>query len=79
MENKVKLMPCPFCGGEATIAVRMPLRTTYYSVTCTRCNLHLLGEPPFRKKEDAVLAWNTRQPTFPVFETDKGEIDGEEN
>jgi Lar family restriction alleviation protein len=55
----MKLLPCPFCGGKATI-----IRSEFYgwSVTCQECNIVV----PSSKYDGYDLArhaadnWNTR-------------------
>jgi len=59
MESK-KLLPCPFCGGEAQIdrltdSEGIPLDE--YGVSCVPCNF---GLEVMRTPEDCRVAWNRR-------------------
>jgi Lar family restriction alleviation protein len=57
-----KLLPCPFCGGEAKLVQRKfkygfyPSGGTYY-VHCKSC---LITTQPRRKSEDVIAVWNRR-------------------
>ena len=54
-ENEVKLLPCPFCGGEAEVT----LFVGNYGVGCTKCPgaiFNCRGQT----KEEAIEAWNRR-------------------
>ena len=57
--SEIKLLPCPFCGGEAerTYMDFMP------AVRCKRCKATVYRE--YLKQEDGAefLLWNTRKPT----------------
>ena len=48
-------LPCPFCGGEATLNER--LRDGYRFVECESCAFGLCAE---RTEAEAIAAWNTR-------------------
>ena len=54
-----KLLPCPFCGGNATIS-KYP---GFYMARCLKCGVET---NVFAMKEQAVDAWNTRTNTIPV-------------
>lgn len=64
-----KLKPCPFCGGEATIAqfeprLHRPISNHPYAVYCPNCDL-LFGWDTdyggeFDTVEEAIAAWNRR-------------------
>ena len=49
-----KLLPCPFCGGEANTVKNDEL---YWVVECHDCCAHTGG---YAKREFAVAAWNIR-------------------
>lgn len=59
-----KLLPCPFCGGEAQF---VPAPTDEENetlvlgpamVNCTRCDAHMLGQ----FDEESIEGWNRRAP-----------------
>lgn len=69
-----KLLPCPFCGGEAELYSYEAERVIYdsdtlgyvdtecftkYGVSCTGCNC-LMAE--YKSEEHATAEWNTRKP-----------------
>lgn len=58
MENK--LLPCPFCGGEAYLDISQPAgdETEYFTVVCRCCAAE---GPWFNVKGSAVAAWNRRE------------------
>lgn len=53
--NEVKLLSCPFCGGEAKHYYIYP---DMHSVTCTKCSAKVFG---YMKQSGAVNAWNRRK------------------
>ena len=55
-----KLLPCPFCGGEAEL-----VGDNYHWVLCKGC---LGGSHAFETAEDAIKAWNTRKPMERILE-----------
>jgi len=61
----MKLKPCPFCGGEATLKdFTGDEYCPGYAVQCnngdTR-NCGICGTPIYAEKEQAIKAWNTRK------------------
>ncbi len=50
-----KLLPCPFCGGEAQTTVFL----SNYMVACTACPASIFPCKGMTK-EEAVKAWNRR-------------------
>jgi len=52
-----KLLPCPFCGGEAEIE-RLEDPTIWF-VDCSQCKCQL--DETYETKEDVIEAWNTRR------------------
>lgn len=69
--NKVKLKPCPFCGGEAGIAheARRSIVSTRFHIVevtgavvyCVNCN----AETFYSSSSLAVQAWNRRTTANP--------------
>lgn len=62
--NKVKLMPCPFCGNLAQIEKRESAweKKTWFSVRCitSKCCGHPRESNEYDTKEKAIKAWNRR-------------------
>ena len=54
-KKQVKLLPCPFCGGDAE-RIHNVFRPTYY-VECNRCRAATMV---CTRMTDAVKAWNRR-------------------
>ena len=53
-KNLDGLLPCPFCGGEATVGLGLK-HGKPFSIRC-RCGAIIYGV----SREDAVKKWNTR-------------------
>lgn len=63
MDNKEKLLPCPFCGGEAEI-VKWHNAPAGHFVDCNNIDCEVQPQHAGRTKGLAITAWNTRtQPT----------------
>lgn len=60
-----ELKSCPFCGGHNTLIRNEP--TGMYKV---RCGTDYVQTDVYDTPEDAVTAWNTRQPTPPAVTPD---------
>ena len=71
-EEQIKLIPCPFCGGEAKLWADSDYGAEEYrkySVACTVCTCSLgdfgndnAGDSIYAfSKEEAIKAWNTRE------------------
>lgn len=62
--RKIKLLPCPFCGGEVTVKdIGEDKNDHYYMVVCNTptCNCSAcFGERG--SKKDFIRAWNNRKP-----------------
>ena len=58
--SKLKLKPCPFCGGEAETENRHNRYTDWWEVKCTDCNASI--NERYDWEFQAVEAWNTRKP-----------------
>lgn len=59
-KESVKLLCCPFCGGEAETENRHNRYTDWWEVKCTDCNASL--NERYEYEFEAVAAWNTRKP-----------------
>lgn len=69
--NKIKLEPCPFCGGKASVCLSAG---AFIYVRCTECNVQMEGHYAKTKEENEALEninkcatraaeeWNTRKP-----------------
>lgn len=73
--SEIKLLPCPFCGGEATPVYcengnRYTSNILYLSkrgtIKCKKCNLTL--PRVYSKVSKAIEAWNTRKPMERIVE-----------
>lgn len=56
--GKIKLEPCPFCGGEAQIRHPHVMMTPFYWVECKKCECQ---SNTYTTKETAAKAWNRRK------------------
>ena len=65
MASDIKLLPCPFCGGEARY---MEIKDFFIQrfVTCTKCGIETPRNCLNRK--DAIKRWNTRKPMDRIVE-----------
>lgn len=64
MSKEIKLLPCPFCGGEAEIRhyedYTKDFASVYkYYVECTECKAQSNMKA---NTEDIIKDWNTRKP-----------------
>ena len=61
--DKNKMMPCPFCGGEAEISHKTVCMTEYSFVQCKECKA-AIGRIPvsaaYCSDQRAIETWNTR-------------------
>lgn len=57
--QKIRLMPCPFCGAEPELKAH---EGNLYSVRCMNqeCNV-LVHTLPDKSKTEAIRAWNKRR------------------
>lgn len=55
MSDNEKLLPCPFCGGRASVRLFYGGR---YGVYCDCCSSRVGGL--FQTKGEAIAAWNNR-------------------
>lgn len=62
-ENITALLPCPFCGGEATIHENVSYETSestgLWWVQCDPCDM-FPDQAWCKPKAEAIAAWNTR-------------------
>lgn len=62
-----KLLPCPFCGGEAEIKCNTDMGGTQYQAWCKQCPT-TVGRYWCWEKAEAIKHWNTRKPMDKVVE-----------
>lgn len=66
--KKIKLKPCPFCGGKAErIEARIDDDKKTYSVICTNCMTGIFRPRmkgmewfAYKTEQEAIKAWNRR-------------------
>ncbi|MBR4930736.1 MAG: Lar family restriction alleviation protein [Bacteroidaceae bacterium] len=69
--SEIKLLPCPFCGGEAEVIghyIKAGANNFQYFVRCKKCKARPQPFYTFKKKEKAVEVWNTRKPMERILE-----------
>lgn len=54
-----RLLPCPFCGGEAKVAHEYTEAWKLEYVMCFRCGC---STPPAISEDTVIQIWNTRKP-----------------
>lgn len=66
MQND-KLLPCPFCGGEAELYQHYPYmkRRVVSAVHCKKCRAN---SGTWGRKYKAIETWNTRKPMERIIE-----------
>ncbi len=59
---ETKLKPCPFCGEKAELQQFSSVYNLGYYVVCNTkdCQGNTEPENPYRRKDYAIRAWNTR-------------------
>ena len=57
--SEIKLLPCPFCGGEAKFAT-----SSRHWIECTKCG----AQTEYTGYEEAIAIWNTRKPMQEIVE-----------
>ena len=63
--SEIKLLPCPFCGGDNLGFYHNHLFRDGYEVRCYDCHF---GLQESRTKEEAIKQWNTRKPMKRIVE-----------
>lgn len=63
--SEIKLLPCPFCGGEAELIKRKSNFPYIHGVWCIGCNCRTSFE---KSEEIAIEKWNNRNPVEDVLE-----------
>lgn len=58
-ETKIKLKPCPFCGGQVTLIESMKEWIKCHNSDCY-LNSYWWGGPPKEVSSRTIRAWNTR-------------------
>ena len=57
--SEIKLLPCPFCGGEATFSDSIEDR--FAEVHCIECGVKI-NEKGYPALSKTIKQWNTRKP-----------------
>lgn len=65
--NEIKLLPCPFCGGEAFMLKNKGMLETYRAY-CGNEDCSVSPRVSAYSKEIAVKLWNTRKPMQEIVE-----------
>ena len=67
-----RLLPCPFCGGEAEVITTKTRQGQTSSVRCSKCSCKVtILKPAYYEgdvEKDTVEAWNTRKPMERIVE-----------
>lgn len=66
--SEIKLLPCPFCGGEAEVFTSDEigyLGNDRYTVKCGSC---ICGTGHYKDRQRAIEMWNTRKPMERIVE-----------
>ena len=70
--SEIKLLPCPFCGGEAytytATSVTNGEKTKVWQVHCKDCRLNYPLNIKCLTEEEAIKQWNTRKPMERIIE-----------
>lgn len=61
MSSDIKLLPCPFCGGELEYSFLLGVSE------CKCCGV-MIGFPKLTRHEDKIVAINTRKPMDRIVE-----------
>lgn len=69
--SEIKLLNCPFCGGEAKV-IENNQYTDIHSVMCKNC---FAESDRYHTQEEAIKQWNTRKPMERIIERLEEEAD----
>lgn len=58
VDNKMELLPCPFCGNPANIVSFRVFTAMCFYVKCSKCGAEI--NRPVASKKEALEAWNRR-------------------
>ncbi len=67
MQND-KLLPCPFCGGEAEATFICDGRYNQIKCKTSKCIMNVDMPALYKSKEEAIEKWNTRKPMERIVE-----------
>lgn len=67
--SEIKLLPCPFCGGEAKV---INLGFNQYLISCKDCWAETI---PTTGLENTIIKWNTRKPMQDIVESLEKELE----
>jgi len=62
MTDNKELKRCPFCRGKAELVRNVSNNWKWYFVICNndKCKITLSTAPHFKRKSEAIAAWNRR-------------------
>lgn len=63
--SEIKLLPCPFCGGEAKYIKRTNEHPYVHAVWCENCNCRTSFE---QSEKEVIHKWNARKPMDRIVE-----------
>ena len=63
--SEIKLLPCPFCGGNNVGVWHNQFFESGFEVHCYDCHFGLM---PVGTEEEAIEQWNTRKPMERIVE-----------
>ena len=67
--SEIKLLPCPFCGGQVDLFSWSQTPLNYeYGIECRECQMLFQVNRYGSTKEDVVSLWNTRKPMERIVE-----------
>lgn len=66
--REIKLLPCPFCGGEAKV-IENNCYTDIHSVMCKNC---FSESDRYHTQDEAIKQWNIRKPMQEIVERLEG-------